>query len=516
MRWQPKTERCAFLVDNLDLEEAAGVPGARWEAFQLSHLDYDGMFGIEAKSRQIAWSWLVAAEAVATGILSGEGTIFVSINLDEAKEKIRYASQIIEVLPRQMRPRLLTDNRTELEFANGARLISLPGTPPRGKARFHIALDEYAHSRNADRIYTGALPIISKGNRRLRIGSSPMGASGRFWEIFTQKMQPYPGYRRKSTPWWEVQAFCTNVREARILAPGLPTAQRVELFGADRIQVIFANMPLEDFQQEFECDFVDQATAWITWEEIAANQVGIVCHAATCYEKEVDSAFATIDALRVEIEQRRVEHVFGAGVDVGRTRNTSELFLVGQSTTDTFPLRLMVTMDNVSFDDQKSVLRYALDMLPISKMFIDRNGIGMNLAEDLERLYPVKVEGVQFTQPNKVLWATDTKMRIQQGKTPLPVHKDLAYQIHSVKRIVSSSKNLIFDTERNEKHHADKFWAWALALSAATQKVEAQTTIVTSPVGVYGSRESQQVEPTPYRSPNRGPSGSGGLYGSRR
>jgi hypothetical protein len=33
--------------------------------------------------------------------------------------------------------------------------------------------------------------------------------------------------------------------------------------------------------------------------------------------------------------------------------------------------------------------------------------------------------------------------------------------------MVTSSNNLVFDTERNEKHHADRFWAWALALAGA-------------------------------------------------
>lgn len=465
--WQPKTQRCAFLVENLDLEEATGYPGARWEAFQLRHLDDDSAFRIEVKSRQIAYSWLCAAEAVAEGILTGQGTIFVSINLDEAKEKVRYANQIIAALPTRMQPKLLTDNRTELELSTGARLISLPATPPRGKAQFHVDMDEFAHVRDDAKIYTAALPVISKGGRRLRIGSSPMGARGRFWEIFQQKLNPYPHFRRRRTPWWEVQAFSVNVRDARNLAPALPTEQRVNLFGSERIQAIFANMPLEDFQQEYECAFNDATTSWITWEEIAANQAPISCQVATVREKNVDGAFSAIDALRADIQSSRCENVLAAGVDVGRTRNTSELFLVGQSTTDTYPLRLMVTMDNMEFDDQKAILAYALDMLPISKMFIDRNGIGMNLAEDLERQYPIKVEGQQFTQPSKVLWATDAKMLIQQKRTPLPVHKDLAYQIHSVKRIVSAAKNMIFDTDRNEKHHADKFWAWALALAAA-------------------------------------------------
>ena len=58
-------------------------------------------------------------------------------------------------------------------------------------------------------------------------------------------------------------------------------------------------------------------------------------------------------------------------------------------------------------------------------------------------------------------------MLSQQTNTPLPVDRDLAYQIHSIKRTVSASRNLIFDTDRNEKHHADAFWAWALALAGA-------------------------------------------------
>ena len=80
----------------------------------------------------------------------------------------------------------------------------------------NVYLDEYAHVRDDVKIYTAALPVISKGEGRrlLRVGSSPMGASGRFWEIFEQKLRQYPGYTRKRTPWWQVWAFCDNVAEA--------------------------------------------------------------------------------------------------------------------------------------------------------------------------------------------------------------------------------------------------------------------------------------------------------------
>lgn len=463
-----RTLRSLFLVEHLDLEAATGVEGARWEHFQLAHLNDDHTFRIEAKSRQIAWSWLSAVEALADAILAGQSSIFVSINQEEAQEKIRYAKQAIDALPAAYQPALVQDSLSALQLPNGARLISLPARPPRGKARMNVYLDEFAHVRDDKLIYAGALPVISKGGR-LRIGSSPLGAAGVFWEVFGEKLRPYPGYHRTATPWWHVQAFCTDVATARRVAPTLTTAERVARFGTERLQAIAANIPDEDFVQEYECGFVDEATAWITWEEIRAAQDGdLAWLPAVCRGSDTSAAYAAIAATAEAARQRQIEPTFGAGMDVGRTRNTTELFLVGISTLGSYPLRLAITLDAVPFDDQLAVASAALRSLPIAKLLIDRNGLGMNLAETLAKQFPGKAEGVDFTQPSKVLWATDAKMLIQRKKTPLPVDRDLAYQIHSIKKTVTAAKNLVFDTARNEKHHADKFWAWALALAAAT------------------------------------------------
>ena len=463
-----KTERAQFLVDNLDLEEASGFPGAQWEHFQLNHLQDDGIFRIEDKSRQIAWSFLVAAEAVADGILAKVGSVFVSINLDEAKEKIRYAKNIIAALPPRMRPRLITDNRLEIEFDNGARLMSLPSTAPRGKAQMNVYLDEFAHVRDDAIIYTAALPMITKGGRRLRIGSSPMGARGRFWEIFGEGLRKYPGYRRKKTPWWEVRAFCRNVPEARRLAPTLSTSQRVEMFGNERIQAIYANIPEEDFQQEYECVFVDESVSWITWSEIKAMQDSeLVCRLALGRNGDIEAITQAVDEVVALVMRGEVEAHFGAGMDIGRTRNTTELFLVGLSTIASYPLRLALTLDNCDFDTQLAVIQYVMNRLQVIGLLIDRNGIGRNLAESAERLFPGKAAGVDFTNISKAAMATDAKMLVQQRKTPLPADRDLAYQMHSIKKYITPSGNAVFDTERNEKHHADKFWGWALSLQAA-------------------------------------------------
>lgn len=467
--WQPQTERCAFLVENLDLEAATGYPGARWEKFQLDHLNDDSTFRIEVKSRQIAWSWTSAAEAVADGILNGVGSVFVSINLDEAKEKIRYAHMIIEGLPKSMRPTLLTDNRTELEFDNGARLISLPATAPRGKAQMNVYLDEFAHVRDDTIIYTAALPMITKGNRRLRVASSPMGASGRFWEVATQSLRKYPGYTRKKTPWWEVIAFCRDASGAYRQAPPMTTAARVERYGNERIKAIHDNMPEEDFSQEYETAFVDETTAWITWDEIkAVTDNGLICFLPKCRNSQIDQARQAID----DLAEAGLEFVYVGGVDIGRTRDTTELSLCGLTTLNSLPLRAMITLDNCDFDSQMAVLRYALWRLNIARMLVDDTGLGMQLAETLEKEFPGIVSGLTFTNASKLLMATNSKMLIQQKRTPLPAVQDIAYQFHSIKRRVTPSKNISFDVEASEKHHADKYWSWALALLAYTQPAE--------------------------------------------
>ena len=261
-----------FLVEYLNLPEAVGDPEASWETFQLKHLNNPSLFAIELKSRQVGFSWLTAAESTANGILKPKSTaIFLSINQDEAAEKIRYTKAVIEALDREVQPRLLTDNRLALEFSNGSRVISHPCRPPRGKAKADVYLDEFAHYPNADEVYRAAVPIASKGGK-LRIGSSPLGARGKFWEIYTESMQKYPGYSRDRIPWWVIGALCKDIDQAEIEAPGLPTEDRVRKFGTPRLIQLFENMTLEDFQQEYECEWLDETVSWIDWDLIKRNQ----------------------------------------------------------------------------------------------------------------------------------------------------------------------------------------------------------------------------------------------------
>lgn len=454
------TERAEFLVECLDLPEAAQVDDAVWERFQIAHLNDDSPFRIEDKSRQIAWSFTVAAEAVANAVLDRESTVFVSINLDEAKEKTRYARRVYENLQIGGLPGMSRDHILGMEFTNGARIMSLPSRPPRGKAKMNVVLDEFAHVQHDRLIYAAALPIITRGGR-MRVGSSPMGAGGVFWEISQQELQAYPGYTRARTPWWQVAAFCRR-SPALARGVGMSTAERVEQFGGVRIQAIHANMLLDDFQQEYECAYIDETISFFTWTIIRRNQDATL----QCWHvKDPDAIGRAVDEMRAVVG-KKIETVFVGGVDIGRKKHLTEIMVCGISLAGT-PVRLMVSLDRQEFAVQEMVLRHILGALPVAVCLIDQNGLGMHLAENLA--VDTVAVGVNFTNASKALWATELRIQLEKSGVPLPPDRSLAYQIHSVKKKITAAKNNVYDTEANEKHHADKMWALALAVWGARE-----------------------------------------------
>ncbi len=471
-----RTLKAHFAVEFLDLPLAAQVDGAQWEPFQIRLLNNESRFGIDVKSRQIAWSFACAVDAVSDSCVDpGWPHIFVSINREETYEKIRYAKNIIAAIDEPARPVIVRDSLTGLEFANGSRLISYPCRPVRGPAGGRIYLDEMAHYMlGRDRqIYSAALPATTKADGYIRIGSSTLGASGLFWEIARQELRPWPGFdnNRRVIPWWAIRSFCQDVKAARLVAPKMPTEERVRALGTPAIVEIFENMFLEDFQQEYECAWVDESVAWITWDIIKRNQAahdGLWFHASG-----VDNALALIPQIQQAIKQRKIEPVLTGGIDIGRKRHLTEFVALGMGTGNQMPVRLVVSLDRVEYDEQQRCFHEFITRLPFSSVLIDQNGIGAHLAENLQRTG--RATGVDFTNPSKELWAVGGRVEAERVNTPLPPSRSLAYQIHSIKKKVTAAKHNVFDTERNEKHHADKFWAWALAIHGAVGQYQSVT-----------------------------------------
>jgi phage FluMu gp28-like protein len=437
--------------------------------YQVRLMTTPSRFRAVLKSRQTGLSFSMAAEGLAKTHLKPDHTgIFVSYNLADAKEKIRHADMLYDSLPAKWKKKRVTDNKTELEFEDSksrrTRLISLPCREPRGRGKADVNLDELPFMRDPRKIYTAAVPIISRGGGSLTLGSTPLGKGDIFYEVLEGEAEKYPFYDRFRIAWWDCPEFCTDVTAARLLAPSMTTDERVERFGTESLKQIRASLDLDSFAQEYELTFVDWAVAFIPWDHIQA---------ATRDADELPCV-STIE----ELVALDIPGPLAAGFDVGRRRNASEL-MVGRMVGDRFVQCLLLTLEKTSFDLQEDALVRLLTLRPdVFRLCIDETGLGMDLAERMMRRFPERVEGIGFTAQSKSVLAHGLKADFERRNVLIPADRDLMAQVYSVKRLVTVAGNIRLDTDHDEKHHADKFWALALARYAAVTPMATEQVVV--------------------------------------
>ena len=439
------------------------------------------------KSRQTGFSFVVAIKGLVKAFDPARTQYtkqFVSYNEEDAQEKIRYARQFYDSIPKKYKKKLVHQTATMLEFADvggktTSRLISLPCRQPRGR-NGDICLDEFAIylPRLSKEIYTAAsFCTLRKGC--IEVGSTPLGTIGKFYEICTDR-ENYPNFDRYFVPWWYARVMCKDVRGAVQLAKDMPTEERVERFGTDRLISLYRNSTLEDFQQECECVFIDSSASYISLDLIYANTPGrreddIPLNVENDEEyfnakRDVEiHCFKDADDFILNYSPEKYGSPLYMGLDIGRTSDATVFYIIGLVNGKQRSV-LRHEMRNADFDSQFDVLCRLMENLPIYRCAIDNGGIGSNLAENAQKRYGERVEQYRFSLQSKEVLAMNVKMGLERREYELDNNRDFHAQIHSIKRTPSSGGGFRYDAERNERGHADSFWAWALASYAASAK----------------------------------------------
>jgi len=439
------------------------------------------------KSRQTGFSFVVAIKGLVKAFDPARTQYtkqFVSYNEEDAQEKIRYARQFYDSIPKRYKKKLIHQTATMLEFADvggktTSRLISLPCRQPRGR-NGDICLDEFAIylPRLSKEIYTAAsFCTLRKGC--IEVGSTPLGTIGKFYEICTDR-ENYPNFDRYFVPWWYARVMCKDVRGAVQLAKDMPTEERVERFGTDRLISLYRNSTLEDFQQECECVFIDSSASYISLDLIYANTPGrreddIPLNIENDEEyfnakRDVEiHCFKDADDFILNYSPEKYGSPLYMGLDIGRTSDATVFYIIGLVNGKQRSV-LRHEMRNADFDSQFDVLCRLMENLPIYRCAIDNGGIGSNLAENAQKRYGERVEQYRFSLQSKEVLAMNVKMGLERREYELDNNREFHAQIHSIKRTPSSGGGFRYDAERNERGHADSFWAWALASYAASAK----------------------------------------------
>jgi phage FluMu gp28-like protein len=469
-------------------------------------------YSITLKSRRTGFSFIVGLKGLIKAMDPARFKYvrqFVSYNEDDAKEKIIYCKEFYHSITKKHKKELVSETKTSMEFYDKgskttSRLLSIACRPPRGRGG-DIVFDEMAiYPKNkASVIYTAGLPVIARGGS-VEIGSTPLGKIGEFYNILIDEQQ-YPEYNRISIPWWFAGKLCKDVEKAIHEAPLLETEERVMVFGTPDIKTQYRSMLLEDFQQEYECTFIDSAASYITLDLIYANTPGMRDgeRAAPLIGGDIEEdkdiqpeedievkVFRDADSLLIGYNPEKHGRLY-LGYDVARRRDAAVVFVLGHLSDGKKIAVAEIEMRNTKFEDQLDVIRKIMKNLPVVRVCMDQTGQGEPLCERLQSEFgSARIEGVLFNAESKEILAIGVRTGLENLEFLLHNDNKFHKQIHSIKRIATSGGRFRYDSERDEDGHADSFWAWALANQAVVENKQSRPSFYAQ---VRASKQKEKV-----------------------
>jgi phage FluMu gp28-like protein len=355
----------------------------------------------------------------------------------------------------------------------GSRIIGLPANPDTARGYSgNIVLDEFAFHGDAHKIYAACFPIITRGYS-IEVISTPNGTAGKFYEIAKQA-----GLVVAQDPLSGPAALAPGIGKAAGPESGSRatwSGHRVDIYDAVN-QGLPANLQLlrsgcddeETWLQEYCCQFLSDAQNYIPIELISS-----------CVHEEAGTGSTGFQPVSGHGQDGRATAAeLYLGVDIGRKRDLTIAWLF-EKVGGVLWSRHLLTLKGVSFDEQEraicaliegrnSKLENRQSSAAVRRCSVDQSGLGMMLAEHLVQKYGEVVEPVQFTAPFKERVAPMVKMAFEERTVRIPDNREVRADLNSVKRFVTPAGNVRFDAEHTDRGHADRFWALALVVNAAT------------------------------------------------
>lgn len=419
--------------------------------YQIRWLQDRSRLKIVEKSRRVGFTYVQSYEDMLDAARQEDplDVWFSSADESAAKEYIRYVAQwarIFRIAAKDLGETVISRDddikALTIEFATGRRINALTSNPKAFRSKGgKLVLDEFAFHADQESMWKAARPIITWGYPA-RILSTYNGKGNRYYRMVSEAKKAVADGR---DPLWQLHTVTIEdaVRDGladRILGRALSAAEREAWLQSER-----ESCGDEDtWQQEYMCNPIDEASAWLPWELITASE-----HA---------------DAGRIEHYQRGSCYL---GWDVARTQDKSVMWVL-EPVGDVHWTRHVRVMRRTTFAEQLDAFDGLMRLFDVRRACIDQTGLGMPIVEAAqERWGTYRVEGVTFTGATKQHMATHGKRQFEDRRVRIPVDRGIRDSHHAVRQVVTAAGNPRFDADRNEAGHADEFWAHMLALHAA-------------------------------------------------
>ena len=338
----------------------------------------------------------------------------------------------------------------EVEWPGGSKITALPANPDTARGfSANVFLDEFAFHKDSRAIWGALFPVISKPGLKLRVVSTPNGKGNKFYELMT----------------------------STALA-GIWSRHHVDIYqavadGLERdIDELRAGIGDDDlWAQEYELKWIDEASAWLSFDLINSVEHE---HAGNPDHYQGGPCFV--------------------GEDIGR-RNDLFVIWVLEQVGDVLWTREVITRKRASFAEQDALRNDVFQRYRVVRHWMDQTGMGEKPVEDAQREHGAsRVEGILFTNPNKLDLATHGKEAFEDRRVRIPMG-DIALRsdLHKLKKVSGPTGVPRFVAESDAAGHADRTWALFLATTAAAS---GEIQIDFASTGKRASLQGQRHRPT--------------------
>lgn len=317
-------------------------------------------------------------------------------------------------------------NALEVTLPGGSRITALPANPDTARGfSANVMLDEFAFHRDSRKIWQALFPVISAGGK-LRVVSTPNGRGNKFYELMTDA--------GLADVW---SRHTTDIYQA--VADGLPRDIEALRRGI--------NDP-DAWAQEYELKWLDEASAWLSYELIDA-----------------------CEAVEAGLPANYTGGPCFVGVDIA-ARNDLFVIAVLEAVGDVLWLRELIVRRRVKFAEQDALLDDVLTRYRVVRVALDQTGMGEKPVEDAQRRHGTsRVEGVLFSAARKLDMATALKEAMEDHRLRLPRGDALLRaDLHAIKKTTGPTGTPRLLADGDTDGHADRFWALALACASAGGK----------------------------------------------
>lgn len=405
------------------------------------------------KARRVGISWAEAYDAVMHAGSKGGGNVYYqAYNLEMTRGFIEDCAdwaRKLEFRAYAMGESLIPDGERavrafRIAFGSGREILAMTSAPrafrSKGRPGDLAIVDEAAFVDDLGEVLKAALAFRVWGGQA-RVISTHNGEANPFATLCREVGEgTRPGSLHRVTL---REALAQGLFRCIAEAQGQPWSAETEAEWEAALRAEYGHHASE----ELDCIPAAGAGAWLAWKAIRA------CEDPAAGDP---AAFAGGAAT--------------VGVDVARRRDlwvAAVLERVG----DVLWLRELAVRQGIPFSQQRAIVSDLAARYRPVRIAVDQTGMGEAVVEQLqEDLGRTVVEGVLMTGPRRLDVASALREAVEDRRLRIPPDVDLRRDLHAVRAAAGpfGAPRLLAERSGTDGH-ADRFWALALACTAARE-----------------------------------------------